>query len=1046
MDNERKYVAFISYRHKPLDTALAKTLHTMLEHYVVDKELRKDPEQKHLGIVFRDRDELPLSNDLSEDIYTALDNSEYLIVICTQDTPKSIWVRREIEYFTVRHGHDRVLTVLAQEPPELCFPPELTEVRDAAGNIIDRIEPLAAYVVGSNKLHSLWKLQAEFLRLVAAILGKPYGEIKQRQKRYRQRQLMAGMAVTLGVAAVFIGMLLNRNAQINAQNVQIAAQNQQIEEKNQQIQLQLEQSQRNESTALALLSAQKLQQGDRLGAIETAMNALPTGENGRPYLAQAEAALADALYVYQEPALRAQLLLEQPAAIYRTAQTKDGKLLLTLDGAYILRCFDTATARMVWSVQVLEGNSLLDPYSKNVSLQIFHDQQTVYAMGKVYDLHSGSYLHRLTESDFPAGMDFDEEVFSADFSIRAFPLRSNTMGGDGERVYTHRMVFQDTATGQITAQSDPLPLSTIFHTAVKGCFSPDGSRYVAGFWSDTATKIDKNGTTWILCLDTATGDVLWKYSLPNAQDPSCIMLCDGSVRVFWHDGENAYLVYLSSAGEWLGEAALSSVPAQLPVILNRGDYGYFLFSQCVLGNVPEGHFSVALPDVFVSADMMDDGSILAFLQDGSVRRIGAQDGYYFDDAYVDLDDTLRFGGAAGGVLSYVTQEEPSRVCVMGTLGEDNEKSLSFTNPQNDDTLYFTTKIYPMPDGQHFAVFEYYPAYDAGFHGYTTDTYVITVYDGSLTITDQFSFQFGENSERNLSGITADGTKFILDDLVVDLSQRTVSALYDGTNEFKSSPGTPLVTAGYDRNAQMLLWWTDGQDMQSAPMPGEGSFTLTGVTQNGAILFSEQAAMPDTGEKLGTFRVFSTKERQWYQIFEPAPELYSVSAAMGSTCSRVAVLDGNGVLRIVDWESGATVLHMALSLSDGTEKKLCFAHDDQVLLISDWKNHLITVISASDGSVLGSYAAEVGLELTVQEDPQRQVLYIGSPDGGFAGLQIHTESWIATARIPRLTCCAGDSQLILLEDVPDTRFARIGVCPVYDLEQLMEKGRAVLGGD
>ena len=75
------YIAFISYRHLPLDTAVAEKLHKSIERYRVPKELRKSAGQKYLGRVFRDKEELPLSNDLTQDIYEALDASEFLIVV-----------------------------------------------------------------------------------------------------------------------------------------------------------------------------------------------------------------------------------------------------------------------------------------------------------------------------------------------------------------------------------------------------------------------------------------------------------------------------------------------------------------------------------------------------------------------------------------------------------------------------------------------------------------------------------------------------------------------------------------------------------------------------------------------------------------------------------------------------------------------------------------------------------------------------------------------------------------------------------------------------
>ena len=54
---ERKYVAFISYRHKPLDKAVATRLHQLIERYHVGSAVQ--PGRKKLGIAFRDQEELP---------------------------------------------------------------------------------------------------------------------------------------------------------------------------------------------------------------------------------------------------------------------------------------------------------------------------------------------------------------------------------------------------------------------------------------------------------------------------------------------------------------------------------------------------------------------------------------------------------------------------------------------------------------------------------------------------------------------------------------------------------------------------------------------------------------------------------------------------------------------------------------------------------------------------------------------------------------------------------------------------------------------------
>ena len=84
---------------------------------MIPKEVRRGGRKK-LGLVFRDQDELPIANNLTENIRIALDHSEFLIVVCTPDTPHSEWVNREIAYFLEHHSRDNVLAVLAAGEPD----------------------------------------------------------------------------------------------------------------------------------------------------------------------------------------------------------------------------------------------------------------------------------------------------------------------------------------------------------------------------------------------------------------------------------------------------------------------------------------------------------------------------------------------------------------------------------------------------------------------------------------------------------------------------------------------------------------------------------------------------------------------------------------------------------------------------------------------------------------------------------------------------------------------------------------------------------------
>ena len=81
--SQHTYGAFISYRHQSPDMEIAARLHKQIENYVIPSGIRQQSGKKRMGKVFRDQEELPLSADLGKDIEEALDNSEWLIAICT---------------------------------------------------------------------------------------------------------------------------------------------------------------------------------------------------------------------------------------------------------------------------------------------------------------------------------------------------------------------------------------------------------------------------------------------------------------------------------------------------------------------------------------------------------------------------------------------------------------------------------------------------------------------------------------------------------------------------------------------------------------------------------------------------------------------------------------------------------------------------------------------------------------------------------------------------------------------------------------------------
>jgi hypothetical protein len=93
------YQAFISYSHA--DAKVTAWLHRALESYRIPAHLvaRHGLASNRLVPVFRDRDELPMSDDLSASLTAALRDSRHLIVVCSPAAAASRWVNAEIRQF-----------------------------------------------------------------------------------------------------------------------------------------------------------------------------------------------------------------------------------------------------------------------------------------------------------------------------------------------------------------------------------------------------------------------------------------------------------------------------------------------------------------------------------------------------------------------------------------------------------------------------------------------------------------------------------------------------------------------------------------------------------------------------------------------------------------------------------------------------------------------------------------------------------------------------------------------------------------------------------
>lgn len=1074
MENLKKYAAFISYRHCPLDIAVAESLHKMIERYQVPRELRSGSE-RHIGKVFRDRDELPLSNNLTEDIYTALDHSEFLIVICTPDTPKSKWVDREIEYFISKHGRNRVLTVLASGTPEESIPPRITCDYGADGSVIAEYEPLCAYLVAPAQHKILKNLRSEFLRLMAAMLNCPYDALRQRQKRYRMQQLTALMGVVTAVALVFVLMLSNRNREISNKNQEILQKNDEISAANQQIAQQLLESQINESKALTLLSKQQLDDGARLEALESALNALPHDGDGRPYSAAAESALTNALNIYSTLALDYYVTIEQPTDICWVRLSEDGRSLITLDTLGCMRCFDPMTTALRWESSVLmAGWREYDTDMINL-FEVLDDQQLVMYSNTTdtyaFSLETGALVNHVRffsermESGYSSAI---MAILSPDGSV--FAQYSNPWdhdvgleSTDGSFDSCHYLEVYDSATfqlikGLVCEWGEESNIET-------PTFSLDGRYLAVPFFIPRTTIME------LYILDTATWEVTSYTSIEAAEGS-----LPHNIYVAWLPGNqlilsyeqrtsyqemNTYFVKISTDGTQIPFGPVytyrpdtNSIETDHHLTDTHIYYTVDLASVFAV-NLDTLQIEKRTHDMFVDSYLRSNENLMLICQDGSIVHWSASTGNNSSYQIYQFDQpTLTAAGVSGEteILCLVPENTPNTVVVVTT--PQFKESITVQKPDMNAyrsryRSYFMMDYILFPSGNAFLVCDEIDS--------DTPAAAYTIYNAkNLEIMDSFVIETEE--ELYFSGFSADETKLLFRGYIYDLTNHTLSPMEDGQVIYESAaislqtpalytqaPDTPLRSAFYSFETNGVYWWQDGITPKSSPIPYDkipycGATPYTAISASGGYgiqsfgnsglwvhpLFDDYSA-----DRTSAYGILSTDDAQWHLLENPVSSHGFPIFAVGNKEKIVAFADFDRTLRIYDFNQDAIVRQFALTVAPDSILSMQLLADDRYLLIFT-AEEVLHLVNLQNGTELGTYYLEYSsTPSTVSVYVHDGIAYLMGID---TTLRIDLQTGEVLATIPDMVCFLPESSQALQIDRLNNQLTAISIHPWQTLSQ------------
>ena len=196
-----RFRAFICYSHR--DKSWAQWLHRALESFRIDRELvgritQVGPIPATLRPIFIDRADFPAGHSLSAQTLTALEASQFIIVICSPDAAHSKYVDEEIRSFRQLGRSENIIPVIVRgepgNPGQECFPSALrSKIGPSGVPSSEPDEPIAADARQQGDGKALAKQ-----KVIAGLIGISLDEIIRRSERAQKRRnrLLATAAST----------------------------------------------------------------------------------------------------------------------------------------------------------------------------------------------------------------------------------------------------------------------------------------------------------------------------------------------------------------------------------------------------------------------------------------------------------------------------------------------------------------------------------------------------------------------------------------------------------------------------------------------------------------------------------------------------------------------------------------------------------------------------------------------------------------------------------------------------------------------------------
>lgn len=210
MERQYTYYAFVSYRSS--DEKWAKWLQEKIESYRLPTTIQHENSElpkTRLRPCFRYHTDIQ-PNELKTELRTKLEQSKYLLVICSPRSAQSPWVGAEIDTFVQLGRRDRIIPVIVEgtpystDPATECYNPMLIKHFPHSDNIEEDREILGVNIHEEGAGTAYMKRERAVMQVVSRMLNVSFDRIWSRQKR---RLIRRAVCTAVGIIAVFAALI-----------------------------------------------------------------------------------------------------------------------------------------------------------------------------------------------------------------------------------------------------------------------------------------------------------------------------------------------------------------------------------------------------------------------------------------------------------------------------------------------------------------------------------------------------------------------------------------------------------------------------------------------------------------------------------------------------------------------------------------------------------------------------------------------------------------------------------------------------------------------